>query len=134
MPAASPSNLTASGRTVQDLFRTRKRFMTALEAKRPGSYPDELDLSTQHAQRLIRDITLRGVEEVFEALQHLKGWKDHRAPANSEVDREAFLEEVVDAINYFLALIILTGVDAEQFLNTFYRKDEIIRGRLEELE
>jgi hypothetical protein len=115
------------------MFEARRSFMTALESKRPGSYPPDGDLASPEFQRVVRDITLRGVEEVFEALQHLKGWKTHRAPTSDEVNREAFLEEVVDAINYFLALVIMTGIDADEFLESFYRKDGIIRDRLGEL-
>ena len=91
-----------------------------------------VDLSTKKAQITCRETALKGVEEMFEALQHLKNWKPHRKTEMPEIDREKFLEEIVDAFNYFLSLIILIGVDVDEFYNAFLKKDEIIRGRLNE--
>ena len=72
------------------------------------------------------------LEEMFEALQHLKNWKPHRQTEMPEINREEFLEEIVDAFNYFLSLIILIGVDVDEFYDAFLKKDEIIRSRLKE--
>ena len=68
--------------------------------------------------------------EMFEALGHLKNWKPHRQTEMPEIDREEFLEEIVDAFNYFFSLIILIGVDVEEFYDAFKKKDEIIRERV----
>ena len=67
---------------------------------------------------------------MFEALQHLKNWKPHRQTEMPEIDREEFLEEIVDAFNYFFSLMILIGVDVNEFYNAFLSKDEIIRNRI----
>ena len=51
-----------------------------------------------------------------EALQHLKNWKPHRDTQMNEFNREAFLEEMVDAFNYFLSVLVqhLIGMSAPQ--------------------
>ena len=76
-------------------------------------------------------MALRGVEEMFEALQHLKNWKPHRQTEIKDFDREEFLEEIVDAFNYFLSILVLTGFSDEDLMSAYRKKDEIINGRME---
>jgi dimeric dUTPase (all-alpha-NTP-PPase superfamily) len=89
-----------------------------------------LDLSDKQNQQYIRDIALRGVEEMFEALQHLKNWKPHRQTDVAEFDRDEFLEEIVDAFNYFFELILLAGFSADDFFEMYLKKDKVIHDRL----
>ena len=69
------------------------------------------------------------MEELFEALLHLKNWKAHRA-GTTDFDREEFLEEMIDAFNYYLAILVMAGVDSTEFLQAFKRKHDIIMKRL----
>ena len=118
---------------LDQIFKMRDTFMVMLQGKFPDAYPEwPVDLSTKKAQITCRETALKGVEEMFEALQHLKNWKPHRKTEMPEINREEFLEEIVDAFNYFLSLIILIGVDVDEFYSAFLKKDEIIRGRLKE--
>ena len=41
-----------------------------------------------------------------------------------EIDRDEFLEEVVDAFNYFLSMMVLVGVDSDEFYNAYVKKDK----------
>jgi len=118
---------------LEAMFKMRKDFIDRLEKEIPGSYPNvPVDISTKSGQKLCRELALKGVEEMFEALQHLKNWKDHKLTDVPDVDAEEYLEEIVDAFNYFFSLMILIGVDVDEFYNAFNKKDEIIRKRLED--
>ena len=118
---------------LHQIFSLRNSFMEMIKDKFPDSYPEwPVDLSSKQAQITCRETALKGVEEMFEALGHLKNWKPHRQTEMPEIDREEFLEEIVDAFNYFLSLIILIGVDVDEFYDAFLKKDEIIRSRLKE--
>jgi len=99
---------------------------------RPGSYPQlPVNLKDKTSQQFCRDLALRGVEEMFEALQHLKNWKPHRiTDVQDEVDKEEFLEEIVDALNYFFSLLIATGVDENDLFEAYIKKHNIIKSRL----
>jgi predicted house-cleaning noncanonical NTP pyrophosphatase (MazG superfamily) len=90
-----------------------------------------LDLSIKKNQQHVRDMALRGVEEMFEALQHLKNWKPHRKTEIKEFNRDEFIEEIVDAFNYFLSILVLTGFDESDFIDAYRKKDDIINKRLE---
>ena len=79
---------------------------------------------------MLRDTALKGVEEMFEALGHLKNWKPHRSTEVREFNREEFLEEIVDAFNYFFSLLVLTGVSADDLYDAYVKKDSIIHDRI----
>ena len=113
------------------MFGLREDFMNRLKDNVPGSHPHwPLDLSSKTDQQFCRDMALRGVEEMFEALQHLKNWKPHRVTEVKEFDRDEFLEEIVDAFNYFFSVIIVTGLDEKDLHNAYLKKDKKIRERL----
>ena len=117
---------------LESMFQMRKEFMTALSAHVPNAYPQQpIDLSSKKSQQHFRDLALRGVEEIFEALQHLKNTKPHRVTEIEEpVDVDAFKEEMVDAFNFFLTLLILMDVDAQDLYSAFQKKDQIIHERI----
>jgi len=116
------------------MFDLRNEFIRQMREDRPGSYPSlPLDLKTKESQQFCRDLALRGVEEMFEALQHLKNWKPHRMTEfNEDPDREEFLEEIVDALNYFFSLLIAAGFDEKDLFEAYEKKHQIIMNRLKE--
>ena len=116
---------------LQSMFNKRESFMRALKSKNSNICPDwPVDITDKSSQQHLRDTALKGVEEMFEALQHLKNWKPHRNTEITDFNREEFLEEVVDAFNYFLSLLVLTGVSADELFEAYSKKDEIIHKRL----
>lgn len=118
---------------LESIFAKRQNFMMLIQEKFPESYPSEwpINISDKSSQNILRETALKGVEEMFEALQHLKNWKPHRETEIPEIDKDDFLEEIVDAFNYFFSLMILIGVDVDEFYNAFNLKDDIIRKRLQ---
>jgi len=113
------------------LFILRESFMKALCEKKPNEYPPwPIDIGDKTSQQHVRDMALRGVEEMFEALQHLKNWKPHRDTQVDEFNHDEFIEEVVDAFNYFLSVLILMGIDSTALYEAYVKKDDIIHNRL----
>ena len=115
------------------MFRKRLEFINEMKDTIKGSYPDfPLDMSKKESQQVCRDLALKGVEEMFEALQHLKNWKPHRQTdlSGEVIDKDEFLEEIVDAFNYFFAMLIVTGFDQDDLFDAFLVKHEIINRRL----
>ena len=116
---------------LDEMFRLRRRFMTSLQEIHPGIYPTwPVDLEKKEHQQALRDTALKGVEEMFEALGHLKNWKPHRNTNVSGFQRDEFLEEVVDAFNYFFSILVLLGVDSDELFSAYVKKDKIIHDRL----
>lgn len=116
---------------LKEMFSLRQRFMAEMKAANSSIYPEwPVDLTDKTSQQVLRDTALKGVEEMFEALQHLKNWKPHKQTEVKDFNREEFLEEVVDAFNYFFSLLVLTGVDADELFDAYIKKDTIIHDRL----
>lgn len=119
---------------LEEMFKLRLSFMNMMKEHIPESYPEfPVDITEKSSQQVCRDLALKGVEEMFEALQHLKNWKPHRqTEIKEELDREEFLEEVVDALNYFFAMLVVTGFNEKELFDAYIKKDTKIRKRLEE--
>lgn len=113
------------------MFDLRKQFMAALHDGNPGAcLIPPVDLTNKQTQQHMRDLALRGVEEVFESLAHIKNWKPHRVTEIKEFNQEAFKEEMVDALNYFFSLLILADVSADDLYNAYAAKDKVIHERI----
>ena len=118
---------------LDEMFELREEFMQMLCERFPGYYPQwPVDLSKKESQTLVRDVTLRGVEEMFEALQELKNAKPHRQTDVPHLDRDAFLEEIVDAMKYFYTTLKLVGVTPDELHAAYLRKVDKICRRLKD--
>jgi|TARA_Y100000310_G_scaffold335129_1_gene416419 hypothetical protein len=118
---------------LHEMFRLRRGFMSRIKEIHPSVYPEwPVDLSDKKSQQAIREVALKGVEEMFEALGHLKNWKPHRMTELKQFDKSKFLEEVVDAFNYFFSLLVLTGTSADDLFEAYCKKDNVIHQRLNE--
>jgi len=118
---------------LEKMFELREEFMRAIQRKYPSSYPEwPVDVSKKRSQKALRETALKGVEEMFEALQHLKNWKTHKQKGSTDFDRAEFLEEMVDAFNYFFAMFVMLGVTPEEFMKAYELKDQKIHQRLAE--
>ena len=116
---------------LDQMFELRKAFMTALQKQVPDVYPEmPVDLTNKATQQHLRDLALRGVEEVFEAVQELKNAKSHRQTEIRDFDRAAFKEEMVDSFNYFLSLLIIMDVTPDELFEAYVNKDKIIHDRI----
>lgn len=116
---------------LEEMFVLREKFMEAMRSSGRGymvQWP--LEISEKKSQQLVREITLKGIEELFEALSELKNWKSHKVTEEPTVDRDAFLEEMVDAINYFFAVLVLSGFSPQEFYEAYVKKDSVIHQRL----
>jgi hypothetical protein len=116
---------------LSQIFQLRREFISELKCTIPSAMPEKIDPTSKEGQQYLRDLALHGVEEMFEALQHLKNWKSHRqTDVGGSFDRDEFLEEMVDAYNYFFALMINLGVTEDEFFEAFLKKHDIIIDRL----
>jgi dimeric dUTPase (all-alpha-NTP-PPase superfamily) len=113
------------------MLELREHFMRELAAARPAVLQNwPVDVSSKVGQQAVRDTVLKGVEEIFESLSHLKNAKAHRLTEVKDFDRDAFLEEFVDALNFFLAVPIMLGITADDLFEAYLKKDVIIHERI----
>ena len=116
---------------LEKMMELRQQFMKSLVERDSDILPEwPVDVSSKKSQQVLRETVLKGVEEMFEALGHLKNWKPHRQTEVPDFDNEKFLEEFVDGMNYFLSVLVLLGHDADDLFRVYRQKDQIIHDRL----
>jgi hypothetical protein len=109
---------------LERIFYLQEQLMLEYKKKKADDIPDwPLDLLNKESQRFCRDITLRSVEELFEALAHLKNWKKHKKTLSSEFNKDEFVEEIVDSMHYIVELLVLTGVKPDEFYDAYCKKN-----------
>lgn len=112
------------------MWAQQEAFMRLLQRKR--DWPEfPADLTSKKGQQFLKDIRTHLMEELFEAGQHLKNAKAHRATELPEVDREAYKEELVDALHLYLELVIASGISLDELYQAYMRKGEVNVARIE---
>jgi len=106
------------------MWEQQKSFMRLLQEKR--NFPDfPTDITSKKGQQFLKDIRNHMMEELFEAGQHLKNAKSHRATELPDVDREAYKEELVDALHLYFELVIASGLDVDELFDAYLAKGDI---------
>jgi hypothetical protein len=115
---------------LQEMWDQQFAFMKLLQEKR--SWPDfPTDISSKKGQKFLKDITHHVMDELFEAGQHLKNAKSHRATEIPEVDKDAYTEELVDALHLFLELVIVSGITLDELFHAYMKKGIVNKNRIE---
>lgn len=99
-------------------------FMLLLQERR--GFPEfPTDVASKKGQQFLKDIRNHLMEELFEAGQHLKNAKSHRATEIPDVDREAYLEELVDALHLYFELVIASGITLDELTQAYLKKGDV---------
>jgi dUTPase-like protein len=112
------------------MWRQQEDFMRLLQEKR-GFPAFPTDISSKPGQKFLNDIRHHIMDELFEAGQHLKNSKSHRATEIPEVDREAYKEELVDALHLYLELVIASGITLDELVHAYLAKGVVNTKRIE---
>lgn len=114
----------ASDDRLDRMWSQQEAFMRLLQQKR--GFPEfPTDITTKKGQQFLKDIRNHLMEELFEAGQHLKNAKSHRATELPEVDREAYKEELVDALHLYFELVIASGVSMDELFEAYMAKGDV---------
>lgn len=109
---------------LKDMWDQQVEFMKLLQEKR--GFPEfPADLTSKKGQQFLKDIRNHLMEELFEAGQHLKNAKSHRVTNIPQVDREAYKEELADALHLFFELVIASGISREEMVEAYIKKGNV---------
>jgi hypothetical protein len=107
-----------------EMFARQEGFMAMLKADdRLPAWP--MDLSSKENQRKLQGFLWDAVREIAEAGQNLRN-RVHRVQEDT-FDREAFLEEMVDAWSFQMESLMLAGFSADELYEAFLKKNEKVR-------
>lgn len=114
---------------LEAMWKDQQEFMELLREKREfPSFP--LNLSKKSDQKFIKNITHECMHELFEANQKLSNSKDHRITEVNDLDRDEYVEELIDSLHYFFEIAILSGVSMDELFAAYMKKGEINRKRI----
>jgi len=115
---------------LQKMWDQQFAFMKLLQEKR--GFPDfPVDITSKSGQKFLKNITHECMGELFEANQELKNSKNHRATEISHIDRDAYVEELVDSLHFFFEIVIASGVTLDELYDSYMKKGEINFSRIE---
>jgi translation initiation factor 2 beta subunit (eIF-2beta)/eIF-5 len=117
--------------TLRGMFESQRSFMELLQAKR-GFPQFPVDIKSRDGQRLLHDTAHYAMDELHEAMQHLKNSKAHRATEVRELDRQKYVEELVDHVHYFVELCILSGITDDELYDAYIAKHAVNVQRVHE--
>ncbi len=114
---------------LSEMWNQQLEFMRLLQKER--GFPEfPVDISDKKGQKHLKDIQHHIMDELFEASQHLKNSKSHRATLVPEVDRESYKEELVDALHLYIELVIASGISLEELVEAYLNKGIINEQRI----
>jgi len=112
------------------IFAKQREFIDMLvEHDKFPEYP--VDLTTKPGQRLVKEVAFNLIEELMEASFTLKN-RQHKISDDNELDFDHFVEELGDALAYFVELLIVCGISPEQIYAEYSRKNAIVKKRLQD--
>ena len=113
---------------LQDVFNRQKELMEKyhdIEKKNGLLQTDKVpvDINSHMGQQRLKDFAWRVTEELGEAMNCLKNksWKQ----THFQTDVDHYYEELSDAFHFFIELCILSGLDAEDLYQLYYRKSKV---------
>lgn len=113
---------------LEDIFRRQECTMEELRLRdKCPEWP--LDITTKGAQRLIKENIFNACEELFEASYTLKN-KAHRQTDVRVIDRAHYVEELGDALAFFLEVCIFSGITPQELYEEFCRKNALVIERI----
>lgn len=111
------------------MWSQQEEFMRLLQKTR--NFPEfPVELSSKTGQKLLKDISHHAMDELFEAGQHLKNAKSHRVTDVPGIDRDAYIEEIVDAVHLIFELAIASGISVKELYEAYMKKGEINNCRI----
>lgn len=111
------------------MWEQQEAFMRLLQEKR--GFPDfPTDITSKKGQQFLEGISFHMMKELFEAGQHLKNSKSHRATEITHVDRDAYVEELVDALHLYFEVCIAAGISLDELFDAYIKKGLVNEDRI----
>lgn len=115
------------GDKLEFLIKTQKSHevaYSAIEVEHGHQVPDfPIDIHNRHDQQFFKDGVFRMLEELCEATNCLRN-RPH-SQTEYQTDEEHFLEEFSDGLHYFLRLVVMLGLDADDLVKIYFKKSQV---------
>lgn len=88
-----------------------------------------IDINNRHDAQFFKDGVYRMLEELSEATNCMRN-RPHTV-TEYVTDEEHFIEEMADALHYFLRLWVMLGLSADDIVRVYFKKSEVNKFRRE---
>lgn len=109
---------------LEEMWKQQEEFVKLLQQRR-GFPHMPVDITSKKGQQFLEGITFHMMKELFEAGQHLKNSKAHRVTEITHVDREAYLEEMVDVLHLYFEACLAAGISLDELHEAYMRKGHV---------
>jgi hypothetical protein len=106
------------------MIEQQENFMRLLQEKR-GFPTFPVDIQSKDGQRFLKGITFECMDELFEANKELKNSKSHRQTNIDDFNRDAYIEELSDALHYFFEIVIASGISTVELYESYMKKGNV---------
>jgi hypothetical protein len=114
---------------LKNMWDQQEEFMRLLQKER--KFPQfPVDIKSKTGQQQLKQIRNHLFEELFEAGQHLKNDKNHRITNIPNVNKQEYIEELVDAAHLYFELLIMSGISINEFYDAYMKKGDINVNRI----
>jgi dimeric dUTPase (all-alpha-NTP-PPase superfamily) len=112
----------------------RLEEMLKLQSQLQARYHDgvePIDLDPQARKEYVRSMVLALTDELHEALREVP-WKPwSKTSLWDQIGTENFKLELVDAFHFYMNLMLVSGMSADELFNEYLRKNNINHGRID---
>jgi dimeric dUTPase (all-alpha-NTP-PPase superfamily) len=114
----------------EDRLKEMLRLQAELQERLYGKEP--IDLEGNERKDYVRTMVLAITDELHEALREVP-WKPWSGSTLWDKDSEInFKLELVDAFHFFMNLMLVAGMTAEELFTEYLRKNQINHGRIDD--
>ena len=108
---------------LEEMLKMQEALQTRYNGgERPG------DMVGAARMNYVRTMMLATTDELHEALRETS-WKPWSYRSVRDIKRQDYLEEMVDAWHFFMNLLLVADITADEFFNEYLRKNGINHDR-----
>jgi len=119
--------------TEEELFADRLEEMLRLQAllqeRFVGAHPRHL--TKDNLKDYVRTMVLACTDELHEALREVP-WKPWSAAVFTSEMEDRYKDELVDAFHFFMNLMLVVNMSADELFSRYLRKHEVNHGRIDD--
>lgn len=115
------------------VFELQERLMREYQSRTPDGIPEwPMDMAQKKSQRFMKDTLSKCQDELAESKYLLKRAKEHRDNDGMPLDRAELLEEMVDALHFYVEACVLLGVSPDELAAAYEKKNDVNLRRIDD--
>lgn len=111
-----------------DRLEEMLRLQAKLQERYTGAHPRHL--TNDDLKDYVRTMVLATTDELHEALREMP-WKPWSATVFTSEKEDRYKDELVDAFHFFMNLMLVVNMSADELFTRYLRKNDVNHGRID---